>query len=212
MSSKSFMLALAVVLALGVAIGGAFVAGLVVGGSSDDTESTANVLTLPSPGGSGAASRTYGASSGDMQSPGQILQRVESGEMSQEEVRVLRRTLGEGFGGPGAVGAGGLTGRGVLIGTVESIGDGKITISTVQGPSVEANIVPETAILRPEVLTLTLDDLSEGLQVQVSGAPNEAGVVEAMSIFVVPEGDGGFGGLGGFGGRGTGSGEPGGGQ
>ena len=198
MSNKGFMLTVVAVLILGGMVGGAFVAGLVVGGGSDEEEAP-NVLTLPPPEGSGNAPTT-GAPSGDIQSLGQIIQRVQSGEMTQEEVAQLRQMFqGGGFGGPGGRLGAGLAGGGVLSGTVESVEDGKITINTPQGP-LEASIGPETVIQRTEVSTLTADELSEGVQVQVVGQPSGMGVIDAASIFVVPEGAGGFGG---FGGRGT---------
>ena len=197
MSGKSFVLTLACVLVLGGVIGGAFVAGLVVGGGSDDGEAAANVLTLPPPGGSGSTAPTSGVvPSGGMSSRGEVLITVEGGEISEEEVAQLRRQLGEGFGGArGGLGPG-MAGGGVLIGTVESVEGDKVTVNTAQGP-LEVTVGSETAIQRPEIVTLTLDDLSEGLQVQVAGQPNEAGVMEATSIFVVPEEGGGFGGFGG---------------
>ena len=198
MSNKSFMLTVVAVLILGGMVGGAFVAGLVVGGGSDEEEAP-NVLTLPPPEGSGNAPTT-GAPSGDIQSLGQIIQRVQSGEMTQEEAAQLRQMFqGGGFGGPGGRLGAGLAG-GVLSGTVESVEDGKIIINTPQGP-LEAFIGPETVIQRTEVSTLTADELGEGVQVQVVGQPSETGVIDAASIFVVPEGAGGFGG---FGGRGLG--------
>ena len=153
MSNKGFMLTVVAVLILGGMVGGAFVAGLVVGGGSDEEEAP-NVLTLPPPEGSGNAPTT-GAPSGDIQSLGQIIQRVQSGEMTQEEVAQLRQMFqGGGFGGPGGRLGAGLAGGGVLSGTVESVEDGKITINTPQGP-LEASIGPETVIQRTEVSTLS---------------------------------------------------------
>ena len=204
MSNKGFMLTVVAVLILGGMVGGAFVAGLVVGGGSDEEEAP-NVLTLPPPGGSEAP--TTGASSGDIQSLGEIIQRVQSGEMTQEEAVQLRQMFqGGGFGGPGGRLGAGLAGGGVLSGTVESVEDGKIVVNTPQG-SLEATIGPETVIQRTEVSVLTADDLTEGVQVQVVGQPSETGVVDAASIFVVPEGAGGFGGFGGRGIPGLGGGQ-----
>ena len=99
----------------------------------------------------------------------------------------------------------GLAGGGVLSGTVESVEDGKIIVNTPQGP-LEATIGPETVIQRTEVSVLSADELSEGVQVQIVGQPSETGVIDAASIFVVPEGAGGFGGFGG-GGTGLGGGQ-----
>ena len=191
MSNKSFLLTVVAVLVLGGMVGGAFVAGLVVGGGSDEEEAP-SVLTLPPPGGSETSASEPASPPGELQTLGAVLQRVQAGEITQEEVAQLRQQLGRGgFGGPGG---------GVLSGTVESVEDGKIIINTPQGP-LEASIGPETVIQRTEVSILTADELSEGVQVQVVGQPGETGVIDAASIFVVPEGAGGFGG---FGGRGPG--------
>ena len=204
MSNKSFMLTVVAVLLLGGMVGGAFVAGLVVGGGSDKEE-VPNVLTLPPPEGS-ANAPTTGAPSGDIQNLGQIIQRVQSGEMTQEEAAQLRQMFqGGGFGGPGGRLGAGLAGGGVLSGTVESVEDGKIIVNTPQGP-LEAMIGPETLIQRTEISVISADELSEGVQVQVVGQPSETGVIDAASIFVVPEGAGGFGGFGG-GGTGLGGGQ-----
>ena len=210
MSNKSFVLTVVAVLLLGGMVGGAFVAGLVVGGGSDEEE-VPNVLTLPPPEGS-ANAPTTGAPSGDIQNLGQIIQRVQSGEMTQEEAAQLRQMFqGGGFGGPGGRPGAGLAGGGVLSGTVESVEDGKIIVNTPQGP-LEAMIGPETLIQRTEISVISADELNEGVQVQIVGQPSETGVIDAASIFVVPEGAGdrvdlrrpGRGGFGGFGGGGTG--------
>ena len=212
MSSKSFVLMLVGVLVLGGMIGGSFVAGLVVGGGdSVEAEAAANVVTLPSPGGSGATAQTTEAPPVGSLSLAEIRQQVESGELTQDDVAQLRQRFQRGGIG-GATGGfeGGLAG-GALSGALESVEGDKITVNTAQGP-LQVTIGPETVIQRTEIVTLTSDDLVEGIQVRVAGERNEAGVVEAVSIFVVPEGDAGFGGFGGFGGRRPGGGGFGGGQ
>ena len=212
MSSKSFVLVLVGVLVLGGTIGGSFVAGLVVGGGdSAEAEAAANVVTLPSPGGSGATAQTTEAPPVGSLSLAEIRQQVESGELTQDDVAQLRQQFQRGGIG-GATGGfeGGLAG-GALSGALESVEGDKITVNTAQGP-LQVTIGPETVIQRTEVVTLTSDDLVEGIQVRVAGERNEVGVVEAVSIFVVPEGDAAFGGFGGFGGRRPGGGGFGGGQ
>ena len=205
MSNKSFMLVIVGVLVLGGMVGGAFIAGLVVGGGSD-TEEAPNVLTLPPPGGSSPSADEPGDPPGDIQDLGQIFQRIQSGEMTQEEAAQLRQMFqGGGFGGAGGRLAAGLAGGGALAGTVESVEDGKIIVNTPQGP-LEAVIGPLTVIQRTEVSILSVGELGQGLQVQVVGQPGESGVIDAASIFVMPEGAAGFGG---FGGRGLGGRAPG---
>ena len=102
-----------------------------------------------------------------------------------------------GFGG----GQGGFGGGGAaLSGTVESIGDGQITVNTEQGP-LTATVNESTVI---QVLAAaSLADLSEGQRITVVGTPGEDGAVSADSIVIpldVPRfPTGGFGGAG-FGG------------
>ena len=194
MNSRSFLLIVVGGLVLGAMVGGAFVAGLIVGGGSDDEEAP-NVLTLPPPAGSEPSTAEPAVPPGDIQSLGEVFQRIQSGEMTQEEAAQLRQMFqGGGFGGAGGRPGAGLAG-GVLGGTVESVEDGKIFVNTPQG-SLEVNIVSETVIQRTEVSVLTAGELSEGLQVQIVGQPGETGAVDAASIFVVPEGAAGFGGRG----------------
>ena len=202
MSNRSFVLIVVAVLLMGGLVGGAFVAGLIVGGGSDDQEAP-NVLTLPPPAGSGTSTTVPEAPPGDIQSLGEVFQRIQSGELTQEEAAQMRQMFqGGGFGGAGGRLGAGLAG-GVLSGTIESVGDGKVVINTPQG-SLEVSIVPETVIQRTEVSVLNAGELSEGLQVQVVGQPGETGTIDAASIFVVPEGVEAFERLGGrgFGGRG----------
>ena len=195
MNGRGFLLIVVGGLVLGAMVGGAFVAGLIAGGGSDDEEAAPNVLTLPPPAGSEPSTTEPAAPPEDIQNLGQIFQRIQSGEMTQEEAAQLRQMFqGGGFGGAGGRPGAGLAG-GVLGGTVESVEDGKIVVNTPQG-SLEVNIVPETVIQRTEVSTLTAGELREGLQVQIVGQPGETGAVDAASIFVVPEGAAGFGGRG----------------
>lgn len=206
MSNRGFLLIIVGVLVLGGLVGGAFVAGLVVGRGADDEE-VPQVLTLPAPAGSEPSTTEPAAPPGDIQSLGEVFQRIQSGEITQEEAAQLRQMFqGGGFGGPGGRPGAGLAGGGVLAGTVESVEDGRIVINTPQG-SLEVNVVPETVIQRTEVSILTAGELSEGTQVQIMGQPGETGAVDAASIFVVPEGAGAFGGFGGRGIPGLGDGQ-----
>lgn len=205
MSSKNFMLMVVAVLVLGGAIGGSFVGGMLVVGDSSDAEAATNVLTLPPPGGS--TSQVTQAPLDSAPSLAQLREQFQSGDLSQEDLARLRHQFGAGGAGGGFGGSGGFAGRfgggsGGLTGTVEAVEGDKITVNTTQGP-LEVTIGPETVIQRTEVVTMTLNEVVEGLRIRVGGERNDAGVLEAASIFVVPEGDGGFGG-GGFGGRGGG--------
>ena len=191
------MLMVVAVLVLGGAIGGSFVGGMLVVGDSSDAEAATNVLTLPPPGGS--TSQVTQAPLDSAPSLAQLREQFQSGDLSQEDLARLRHQFGAGGAGGGFAGRFG-GGSGGLTGTVEAVEGDKITVNTAQGP-LEVTIGPETVIQRTEVVTMTLNEVVEGLRIRVGGERNDAGVLEAATIFVVPEGDGGFGG-GGFGGGG----------
>ena len=210
MTNKSFMLLIAVVAMLGVSIGGAFVGGIALG-KSQDAEASQVATLAPSP--SGGFQQANGTSDGSA-SLAQIRQRIQSGEVTPEELAELRQQFqsggfsGGGFSGAGFQGSGfggdgfrgGDFGSG-LSGTIEAVDGNVITVDTPQGP-LQATITDETTIQTFSVGTL--EDLLQGLRVTVVGHQAE-GAVEASSIMLVPEGSEGFFG-GGFSGRGSGDG------
>lgn len=198
-SGRSFILSIVGVLALGGVIGGAFTAGLVVSGGPDD-ESTPSVLTLPTPGTSAAEPDPRNRDASNVLNPptpgpSAAELKVEAGDdLGLDEVI---RQIEAAFGGGGdikiqtlgAEDVGGVAGTGRdkgFAGTVQQVQEGRITINTPYGP-LEAAIGPETVIQRTEVSILTVDELREGLEVQIVGQPNEAGFLEATEIFVVPQ-------------------------
>ena len=123
-----------------------------------------------------------------------------------EELQLLREQFQRQTGDDLRGQSGGFPGGGGLTGTVEELEENVITVNTGQG-SFRTVINEGTVIQRLAVIGS--GDLLDGLQVTVIGARNEAGELEATSIFVVPEsglaglfaggGGRGFGG-GGFGG------------
>ncbi len=195
MTGKSFMLLIAAVVALGVSIGGAFVGGIALG-KSQDAEASQVAAFPPAPSGGFPQSDGTGEES---ESLTQILQRIQSGEATREELSEFRQQFqGGGFGGGGF--RGGDFGSG-LTGTIDAIDGNVITVDTPQGP-LQATVTDETTIQTFSVGTL--EDLLQGLRVTVIGRPAE-GTVEASSILLLPEGAEGFFG-GGFSGRGSGDG------
>ena len=106
-----------------------------------------------------------------------------------------------------------------LTGVIESVADDVLELTTPRGP-VRASITPDTAITIFSETDGALEDLTSGVQVLISGQPNEAGDLLATSITVIPQSlaipvDRPFGGPGGgFGGGqgGFGGGRPGAGQ
>ena len=183
MNTKTFVLLLVGVLLLSGALGGAFVGGMAVGGSQDseangESQTGGSILGLQQ-------------ESSDQQSVDDLRQQLKSGDVSQEDMAQLRQKFqGQGGMGPGGAGFAGRTG---LTGDIEKIEGNTVTVNTPQGP-LQATIGEETVITR--YTESMLNDLSVGMNVTVTGALDEDGAVEAMSIMVVPEGQAGI-----FGGR-----------
>ena len=211
MSSKAFVLLLVIVLVLGAGLGGAFAGGIALGKSQGDEELPAvntpapTLVTLPN---------QEPAGQPDQPDFADIRQRLQSGEITQEELAQLRQQFqgqaggvrgGQGFGG--AEGQGGFGGGG-LVGTVESLDGNTLTINTTQGPLLAA-LGEETVIQM--FAEGSVSDLDVGTRVTVTGQRSEDGTVEAVSILIVPEGGQGFP-AGGFGGRGAPNIQPGGGS
>ena len=133
----------------------------------------------------------------------QLMQRLQSGELSEEEAREaiqrIRAQLGGGQGGPPFGEAGGS----VAVGSIESVGDSSVTVKTelalITASLGEDTDIRITSILEPEAL-------ADGAQVMVVSERVEGRALARM-ITVVPEGGGELGsgpggqrGLGGFGG------------
>ncbi len=185
MNTRSFLLLLVAVLVLGGGLGGAFAGGIAVGKSQEsDTDSA--VLSAPV----AAAADQQAQALPDQQTRDQLRQRLQGGDVSDEELAELRQQFqGSGGFGAGAGPFGGGGGRGGLIGTVEEISDGILTIDTPQGP-LRATISADTTI---QVFAEgTAEDIETGTQVTVVGVRGEDGTVVASSITVTPGTDGGF--------------------
>ena len=197
---KGFTMMLVGMVVLGVALGGAFLGGMAVGGG-DEAEAAAPTASLQAPrlGGQGAA--TAGGSS--LQ---QLRSRIQSGDLSPEDLAQLRQQFGGAGGTEGQTGggAGGFAAGGRLRGTIESIDDNVLTLNTTQG-TLHVTISPDTTIQVTTEAAVT--DLSNGMTLTVMGERAEDGTFAAATIFGLPEGDQGFGRFGGRGGGGFGGGQ-----
>ena len=110
---------------------------------------------------------------------------------------------GQGGFGAGQAGAG-AGGALPLLGAIESITDSGFTLETQQGPLPIA-MNDETVII--ETVQGTVADLEPGMQVNVFGAADDEGTIEARTVAVIPAGLEDIPGLGGggFAGRGRGA-------
>ena len=113
-----------------------------------------------------------------------LASRIEAGDIpDMEELEELATGLSSGpLGGALAAGAGGR-----MIGVVESVEDGVLSVSTPIGP-LQANIGEGTEIAVISGKDGTVEDLSPGLRVNLESERNEEGVLEATGIGVIPEG------------------------
>ena len=133
----------------------------------------------------------------------QLRERIQSDEITQEELAELRQQFQGQFGerapegrgqfGQGDPGVQGFGGGGGLTGTIESIEGAKITVNTSQGP-LQATVGEETTIQM--LVRGTVADLQPGVLVTVVGQREEDGSIQAASLFIAPEDEEGF-----FGGR-----------
>ena len=118
----------------------------------------------------------------------QILQRIQSGEMSPEEFMQIAEQLEAQFGGE-VGGFGGMSGT-QAFGTIQSIDGNAITIETETG-AVTANLATDTMISVTSVLEPS--DLAEGMQV-TAFSERVDGRTTARMIIIEPEGqEAGFG-------------------
>ena len=198
---KGFAILLAGMLVFGLGLGGAFVAGTIVGGGDDETTATTSP-SIPAP-------TTGGQASGGQALRQQLAAQAQSGNLTPEQIAQLRQQFGGGAAGGADAGGGFLAGS-ALQGTIEGIEGDVITLNTFQG-TIRVAIPSEATIQVTK--TGVIGDLSNGMTVAVTGERSEDGTFTAENVIGLPEG--GFRGLGGgrgaFGGGGRGLGGGGGG-
>ena len=194
--NKVFSLFLMVALILGGSLGGAFAGGVALGKIQSEPPSGAQRAGNFSP---GQADRPQGRE----QRAGPGGQRQRGGQGAGLEGGAQRAGQGgpdssghrgdgdgrQGFEGPrvGAEGGErrGRGGRGGVGGAIESIDGNTLTITTPRGP-VTVNTYEETTVRK--IVDGTMEDLTQGVQIRVTGARDEEGTVKATSITLVPEG------------------------
>ena len=207
MNNKFFIGLAGAVLLAALGVGGAFTGGVAYERSGADTSPVVTAPDLPSPSGvqAQASGRQFNPEAiADLQA------RLQSGSATPEDLQQLRQQFAGqsgGFGGGG--GAGGnlrFGGRG-LNGPIESIEGDTITINTAQGP-LQVILTADTTI--NNIVEVDSSALTVETRISVNGQRNEAGVMEATTITITPEGftlgvDGGF--RRGFGGQAQSSGQ-----
>ena len=185
MNNKFFMGLAGAVLLAALGVGGAFTGGVAYERSGEDTSPVVTAPDLPSPSGvqAQASGRQFNPEAiADLQA------RLQSGSATPEDLQQLRQQFAGqsgGFGGGG--GAGGnlrFGGRG-LNGPIESIEGDTITINTAQGP-LQVIFNADTTI--NNIVEVDSSALTVETRISVNGQRNEAGVMEATTITITPEG------------------------
>ena len=181
---KGFAILLAGMLVFGLGLGGAFVAGTIVGGGDEETTATTNP-SIPAP-------TTGGQAGGGAQAlQRQLAAQAQSGNLTPEQIAQLRQQFGGGAAGGADAGGGFLAGS-ALQGTIEGIEGDVITLNTFQG-TIRVTVPSEATIQVTK--TGVIGDLSSGMTVTVTGERSEDGTFTAENVIGLPEG--GFRGLGG---------------
>ena len=207
MNNKFFMGLVGAVLLAALGAGVAFAGGVAYERSGEDTSPVVTAPDLPSPSGAQAQA---GGGQFNPEAIADLQARLQSGSATPEDLQQLRQQFAGqsgGFGGGG--GAGGnlrFGGRG-LNGPIESIEGDTITINTAQGP-LQVILNADTTI--NNIVEVDSSALTVETRISVNGQRNEAGVMEATTITITPEGftlggDGGF--RRGFGGQAQSSGQ-----
>jgi len=191
--NKVFSLFLMVALILGGSLGGAFAGGVALGKTQSEQLSGAQRAGNFSQG-------QVDRSPGREQRAGPGGQRQRGGQGAGLEGGAQRAGQGGpdssgprvdgdgswGFEGPrGGAEGGERRGRGGVGGDIENIDGNTLTITTPRGP-VTVNTYEETTVRK--IVDGTMEDLTQGVQIRVTGDRDEEGTVKATSITLVPEG------------------------
>ncbi len=230
--TKSFVVIAAIFVLVGGSIGGAFTGGVILGRNQAENETPAASNLIPPQGFTGQAAAMQQAmgqipldedGNPDFAALRQLAQSQGRGLPTppgrtptasvdtdmEETVSITNTGEADDDGGddstlPGFGRALGLFGGGATFGSIDSIGDGVVVITTPQG-TVEVAIGSNTDIQVFSAGEIT--DLTEGMSITVMGEFDaESGKLDAAAIIGVPEGAGAFPGLGGFTNRGQGAG------
>ena len=171
MTNRAFFLLAVLAVVIGGALGGILLVVL------DDTdEDPTPIASIAGPGGAGDGP--------DFERLTELTGRVESGDFDPEDLEELAAQF------PGAVSGGApLSGADgpSMIGTVQGLDGNSLVLNTPVGP-LEATVGDDTSILSISEAGGTLEDLTSGLRVTITGERNEEGLLEATAVRVVPDG------------------------
>ena len=174
MTNRAFFLLAVLALVLGGALGGILLVVL------DDTdEDPTPIASIAGPGGAGDGP--------DFERLTELTGRVESGDFDPEDLEELGELAAQfpsEFSGEAPLGS---ADGPSMIGTVQGLDGNSLVLNTPVGP-LEATVGDDTSILSISEAEGTLEDLTSGLRVTITGERNEEGLLEATAVRVVPEG------------------------
>ena len=185
MTNKFFMWLAGAVLLAALGVGVAFAGGVAYERSGADTSPVVTAPDLPSPSGSQGQP---GGGRFNSEAIAGLQARLQSGSATPEDLQQLRQQFagqGGGFGGGGGAGGNLRFGGGGLNGPIESIEGDTITINTPQGP-LQVMLNADTTI--NNIVEIDASALTVETRISVNGQRNEAGVMEATTITITPEG------------------------
>ncbi len=196
MTTKAFSILLLTTLVLGVALGGAYAGGFALGRNSEAVQPPESQSLRPPTGGQAAGQAAGRARPGQAQ--------AESGEVAvrtgsvPEQGGAADSSAGRPAGAQGADGSAvaadgsvnsGQDASGVqeLFGSISTLEGDLVTLESPRGQALAA--ISEITVIQKRVMG-SVDDLSVGATVQVSGRPGEDGQIQARSLTLAPAGDG----------------------
>ena len=173
MSNRAFLWLAILAIALGGALGGILIIVL------DDTgEDPTPIASIAGPTGTGDGPA--------FQRLSELTQRMEEGD--PEDMEELGELVAQFPGNPGGGPLAGIGDGGPrMIGTIEALEGDILSLNTPVGP-LQTTVGDDTTIASISETEGTLEDLTPGLRVNLTGERNEEGVLQAISIRVVPEG------------------------
>ena len=197
MTTKAFSILLLTTLVLGVALGGAFAGGYALGKSGQAAQPPESQSLRPPTGGQAAGQGAGRTRAGQAQNESGDVAIPRSGA-APEQGETVDSSAGRPAGRQGAGGSAGAADSSAsegqdegrvqgLFGTISSLQGNLVTLESPRGQA-QATISDTTAI--QERVMGSLEDLSVGATVQVTGRPGEDGQIQARSVTLAPSGDG----------------------
>ena len=174
MSNRAFLYLAVLAIALGGALGAILIVVL-----DDGDEGSLPVASIPTSSGAGDGP--------DFERLGQLTGRIESGDVDSEDLEELEELVAQFPSGSDAGVPLGGDNSPSMIGTIESLSGTDLSLNTPIGP-LQVAVGEDTSITSISETEGTLEDLTEGLRLTLTGERNEEGLLEATSVRVIPEG------------------------